>query len=156
MKSKKQDRRYPDRPLTGVGAIVFRDDRVLLVKRGSEPAKHKWSIPGGLVKVGECLEEAVKREVYEETKIKVKVLDVVAVLDRIVPDSQNIVEYHYILIDFLCKPISTNEPQKGSDSEESRYVKLSDLHKFNLTEGTYQVIMQAFSKRTTPIYLKNL
>ncbi len=148
------NRRYPDRPLIGVGGIVFRDDHVLLVKRAREPSKNKWSIPGGLVKIGETLEMAIKREIYEETKVKVQVVDIVAILDRIIRDAQNKIEFHYVLIDFLCKPLSVNEPVRGDDSKDSRYVKLSDLHKFSLTRGTKDVIMQAFLKKENPIYFK--
>jgi len=90
------ERKYPDRPLVGVGAVVFRNDEVLLVQRGREPAYGLWSLPGGLVKVGESLEAAVQREVFEETGVLVKAVDVVACLDRVIADDEGRIAYHYV------------------------------------------------------------
>lgn len=99
------NRRYPDAPLVGVGAIIFRADQVLLIQRGREPSLGRWSVPGGLVEVGESLLDAVKREVMEEVNLEVDVKDVVAVLDRVIKDEGGRVEYHYILVDFLCESV---------------------------------------------------
>ncbi|MBW1974772.1 MAG: NUDIX hydrolase [Deltaproteobacteria bacterium] len=136
-------RQYPDRPMVGVGGVVLKGDSVLLVKRGKPPAAGKWSIPGGLVKVGESLTMAVKREVLEETGITVKPVGIVAVLDRIIWDFNGSVQYHYILVDFLCLPEEGLEPNSGSDAVESRYVPFEDLGSLDMTLGTKEVIEKA-------------
>ncbi|OPX19242.1 MAG: hypothetical protein BZ151_10310 [Desulfobacca sp. 4484_104] len=99
-------RHYPDQPIIGVGAIIFKDATVLLVRRGQEPAKGAWSLPGGAVEVGETLEAALVREVMEETALTVEVLGITAVLERIYRDGQGQVPYHYVLIDYLCRYLS--------------------------------------------------
>jgi 8-oxo-dGTP diphosphatase len=139
------NRRYPDRPLAGVGAIIFRGDEVLLVKRGRPPALGKWSIPGGLVELGESLGEAVRREVLEETGLEVKVIDLVAALDRVIPDTEGRLEYHYILLDFLCEIIG-GQTRAASDVDECMFVSLKDLSRFDMTRGTEKVITRAFEK----------
>jgi 8-oxo-dGTP diphosphatase len=148
------DRRYPDRPLVGVGGIVFRGERVLLVRRGSAPAMGKWSVPGGLVELGESLEDAVRREVEEEAGIRVSVQDLVAALDRVILDDQRNIEYHYVLLDFLCEP-AEGEPSPSTDVTECAFVPLSALSDYILTEGTQEVIRRAFMKshgKDYPVY----
>ena len=139
------DRRYPDRPLAGVGAVIFRGDEVLLVKRGRAPALGKWSIPGGLVELGERLDEAVRREVLEETGLEVKVVDLVAALDRVIPDGGGRLEYHYILLDFLCE-ITGGQPHAATDADECMFVPLEELCCYDMTRGTEKVIRHAFEK----------
>jgi ADP-ribose pyrophosphatase YjhB (NUDIX family) len=139
------NRRYPDRPYAGVGAIIFRGDNVLLIKRGSAPALGKWSIPGGLVELGESLETAVRREILEEVGLEVKVIDLVAALDRVIRDEGGRIEYHYILLDFLCEP-GEGEPLAATDADECIFVPLRDLSSYDLTRGTAAVIMRAFKK----------
>lgn len=148
------DRRYPDMPLTGVGAIIFRDDQVLLVKRGHSPSMGKWSIPGGLVELGESLDDAVRREVLEEVGLEVRVVDLVAALDRVIRDAAGRIEYHYILLDFLCTAGPGN-PVAATDAEECRFVPLEQLSSYDLTRGTETVIRRAFEKakhRVAPVY----
>ncbi len=149
------NRRYPERPFTGVGAIVFRGTEVLLVKRGSPPAAGKWSIPGGLVEVGESLDEAVCREVLEEAGIEVRTIDLVAALDRVILDRQGRIEYHYILLDFLCEIVS-GEPVAGTDADDCRFVPVGDLGRYDMTRGTEQVIRSALERasahRSSPLY----
>ncbi len=135
-------RKYPDRPLVGVGAVVFRNAEVLLVQRGREPAYGLWSLPGGLVKVGESLEAAVCREVLEETGVVVKALDVVACLDRVIPDDEGRIAYHYVLVDFLCEP-THGEPRPGGDVLACAYFALERLSDLNLTRGAAEVIHKA-------------
>ena len=137
-------RKYPQHPLVGVGAVIFDEDRrrVLLVKRGREPAKGRWSIPGGLVDVGEALEEALEREVVEETGLEIEVGPLVEVLDRIIYDEDLRVQYHYVLVDFLCtaKP---DEPREASDAEEVRWFRLEELEGLEMTGSTLEVIAKA-------------
>ena len=136
------NRRYPERPMVGVGAIIFRDDRVLLVQRGSEPSYGKWSIPGGLVELGESLQEAVLREVREEVGLEVKVLDLVVALDRVIPDHAGRIEYHYILLDFLCE-CPAGEPFPASDVLNCAFVPILSLNRYDLTRGTERAIQRA-------------
>jgi ADP-ribose pyrophosphatase YjhB (NUDIX family) len=136
--------------MIGVGALIFGGDQVLLVRRGSEPALGKWSLPGGLVELGETLESAVCREVLEETGLEVRIADVVAVLDRIIYDDERNVQYHYVLLDFLCHPVR-GMVTAGSDVTACSYVSLEDLPLYPLTDGTEAVIRRAFSKRSLPL-----
>ena len=149
------NRRYPYRPLVGVGAIIFRDQRVLLVQRGSEPALGKWSLPGGLVELGESLHDAVRREVREEVGLTVKVQDLVVALDRVIPDEEGRIEYHYILLDFICEPERGEEPSPASDVKDCRFLPLDELSHYNLTRGTEKVIRQALAGdrvKCSPVY----
>ena len=147
-------RRYPERPCAGVGAIIFRGTEVLLVKRGRPPALGKWSIPGGLVELGESLEASVRREVLEEVGLEVKVIDLVAALDRVIFDQDGRIEYHYILLDFLCE-ILAGRLNAGTDADECRFVPIKDLCRHDMTRGTEEVIQRAFEKAShlgVPVY----
>jgi 8-oxo-dGTP diphosphatase len=137
-------RKYPDRPIVGVGAVIIDGDRVLLVKRAHEPLKGEWSLPGGAVEVGESLEAALIREVREETCLDVTVGPVVEVLDRIGRDAANRVEYHFVIIDYLCR-VSGGTATCGSDASEVRWADRADLPKFHLTAAATAVIDKAFS-----------
>lgn len=136
-------RQYPERPIVAVGAVVLDGDRVLLVKRGHEPRKGEWSLPGGAVEVGETLEAALVREVREETCLDVRVGPVVEVLDRIRPDAPGRVEYHYVIVDYVCHVIG-GTAACGSDADDVRWVDRGDLETFRLTPGARAVIEKAF------------
>ena len=99
-------REYPDYPRVGVGAVILHEDRVLLVRRGKAPSFGKWSLPGGLVELGETTREAIAREILEECAIKIRIVDVCGVLDRVVKDDAGRVRYHYVLVDYLAYPDS--------------------------------------------------
>jgi 8-oxo-dGTP diphosphatase len=135
-------RNYPDQPIVGVGAIVFREDEVLLVRRGKEPAYGEWSLPGGAVELGETLVEALRRELREETGIEVEILGLSACLERIFPDEEGKISYHYVLLDFLCR-YAGGEPRPGSDVLELRFTPLSFLEPFQLTSLARDVITRA-------------
>jgi ADP-ribose pyrophosphatase YjhB (NUDIX family) len=145
-------RHYPNRPLVGVGAVIFRGEEVLLVRRGQEPAKGSWSLPGGVVEVGESLEAAVVREVREETGLAVKVLGIAAVLERIYRDDDDKVPYHYVLIDFACEYLS-GEVTPGSDVTAARFVSLNTLNDFPLPSITTQVIQRARDQKEKGAFL---
>ena len=141
-------RRYPDRPIVGVGAVVLDGGRVLLVKRAHEPLKGAWSIPGGAVNVGETLEEAIGREVREETCLDVEVGPIVDVLDRIRHDAGGRVEFHYVLVDFLCRPLR-GTLQCASDAEEAAWAERTELGRYGVAEATITVIDKAIARRPT-------
>ena len=147
-------RDYPDRPIVGVAAVVIEDDRVALVRRGRPPAYGEWSLPGGAVEPGETLEEAVVREVAEEIGLNVEVVEVVAVLDRIFWDQEGEVQYHYVLIDFLCRKTG-GKLQASSDAISCSQVPFSALAQYNLTKETKGVISRAYQRvsgSSPPIY----
>ena len=114
-------RKYPDQPIVGVGGIVLQEDRILLIKRGTEPSRGQWSIPGGVVLIGETLKEAVIREVFEETHLEVEALAVVKVLERIFRDPEGGIPYHYVLVDFLCRR-TAGTLQFDSDAQDARFI----------------------------------
>jgi ADP-ribose pyrophosphatase YjhB (NUDIX family) len=136
-------REYPLRPIVGVGAIVFSGGKVLMARRGNSPGLGNWSVPGGALKLGETLEDACKREVFEETNLTVEVVSRCAVLDRITRDDWDRVQYHYVLVDFVCRPAG-GTLQARSDATEARWVSLEDLDGLKpMTRGTVRVILDA-------------
>jgi 8-oxo-dGTP diphosphatase len=145
-------RRYPEQPLVGVGAVVFRGNKVLLVRRGQEPARDSWSLPGGLVELGETLEEAISRELAEETGLRVVILGVAAVLERIFRDEAGGIPYHYVLVDFLCD-WAGGELAPGSDITAAQFVAPGDLAKFDLPAFTADVIRRAREQKRQGSFL---
>jgi ADP-ribose pyrophosphatase YjhB (NUDIX family) len=145
-------RLYPDQPLTGVGAVIFRGEEVLLVRRGQEPARDSWSLPGGLVELGETLTAAIHREVAEETGLSVRLLGVSAVLERIFPGNEGKIAYHYILIDYLGEYLE-GELQPDSDVTAARFVTRGDLPGFELPQFTLDVILRAWEQRRQGTFL---
>lgn len=139
-------RRYPEFPVVGVSGVVLAGDRVLLVKRGAEPHKGLWSLPGGAVETGEGLAVACAREVAEETGIAVEVGPLVEVVERVQKDERGRVEYHYVLLDYLClaKP---DQPHAGDDAADARWVALGSLSGAGLTPDTLAVVSKAASLR---------
>ena len=138
-------RGYPQRPILGVAGIIIKDGKVLLIKRGKEPGYGKWSIPGGVVKLGEPLKDAVRREVLEETGLKVEPIEFVEVFERVIRDKESKIEYHYVLIDFFCRYIS-GEAKSGTDALDTRWVIPEKISNYNMTTGTEEVIKKAFKK----------
>jgi ADP-ribose pyrophosphatase YjhB (NUDIX family) len=143
---KRDRRRYPKLPLVGVGAVVLDRDRVLLALRDKQPMEGWWSLPGGLVEAGESLVDAVRREMREETGLEVRPLAVVEVFERIQRDAKGRVEYHYVLIDFLCR-VASGKPTAASDARAVQWARRRDIPKLRITEGTLPVIKKAFRIR---------
>ncbi|MCU1331162.1 MAG: hydrolase [Candidatus Angelobacter sp.] len=136
-------REYPDRPIVGVGAVIIDRERVLLVKRGSPPLLGEWSLPGGVVELGETLRAAAEREAREETGLVVKAGEVLEVLDRIVPGKDGAPQYHYVLIDFLCA-VTGGEPRAGGDAADVRWARQVEMSTYNLESSALDVIRKAF------------
>ena len=140
------DRRYPKRPMVGVGAILIRRDRILMAQRGKEPLKGWWSLPGGALEIGESLENAVRREALEETGLEIRPLRVFEIFERIIRDGSGAPEYHYVLIDYLCRATG-GMLRPGDDVCAVEWVRRRDLRKRQITEGTLAVIQRAFRKQ---------
>jgi 8-oxo-dGTP diphosphatase len=138
-------RKFPELPLVGVGAIIIERDRVLLVKRAHPPIQGQWSIPGGVLEVGEMVREAAIREAREETGLIVEPGELLGVYDRILRDPEKRVQYHYVLIDFLCRAVG-GELQAATDATEVRWFTREDLPALNLAEDTQDVIRKGFAK----------
>ena len=144
-------REYPERPLVGVGGVVIADGRALLIRRGSEPLRGEWSIPGGMLELGESLEEGVVRELREETGLHVRVLELIEVFDRIVyaqnkPGSDDVAKprFHYVIVDYLCERIS-GQYTAASDVTDLEFVRADELVRFRLTETALRVLHKAFA-----------
>lgn len=137
-------RRHPTRPIVCVGGVVIKGDRVVLVQRAQPPLQGEWSLPGGVVEVGETLEEAVGREVLEETGLVVEVGPPVEVLDRIHRGDDNRVEYHYVVIDYLCTPRG-GALASHSDAADARWVHEDEVGTFRPTRKVREVVAKAFA-----------
>jgi ADP-ribose pyrophosphatase YjhB (NUDIX family) len=140
-------REYPDAPRVGVGAVILDGDRVLLVKRGQPPSEGKWSIPGGLVHLGERIEDAVRREVMEECGVAVRLLGLCGVIDRVRLAATNgsepeRVHYHYVIIDYVAA-IEAGVPRAGSDAAEVRWVPIGELDRYDTTDGLAGMVQRA-------------
>jgi len=131
-----------------VGALIFSNDQILLVERGKPPLAGYWSLPGGVVESGERLEDALAREVSEETGLQVEVGDIATVFERIMPAEDGRCEYHYVLIDFYCTVLG-GILSAGDDSNQAEWRDLKDLDSILLTEGTREVILSCCTRRPT-------
>lgn len=136
---------FPDRPVPAVGAIVFRDGALLLVKRGAEPNAGRWSLPGGVLEKGETVESAVVRETLEETGVRVRLLRIFDVADFIRTEGERI-RWHYVLIDVLCEYVD-GEPVPGTDAANARFVPLTELAEHDVTEGAADLVRRASALR---------
>ncbi len=124
--SNDEEREYPEHPLVGVGAVVVQDGKILLVQRGKEPRKGVWSIPGGLVELGEDVKDALRREVLEETGLRVEPVELFEIVDAIENDEKGRIRFHYVIVDFLAD-CAADEPVPGSDVLDSQWFSLDDL-----------------------------
>lgn len=135
-------REYPKQPIVGVGGVVIEEDRVLLIRRGREPLKGEWSIPGGMLELGENLKEGVRREVWEETGLKVRPLEALLVFDRIQKNGKR-VQYHYVIVDYVCRRTG-GRLKSGSDVLDARWVDRKELPEYRITPKAASVISEAF------------
>lgn len=140
------DRRYPKRPIVGIGALIFNRGRILMARRGKEPLKGWWSLPGGAVETGETLDTAVRREVIEETGLAVEPVRMFEIFERIMRDAEGGTEYHYVLIDYICR-VTGGKLCAGDDVAHVQWMRQDELSGLQITEGTLGVIERAFRKR---------
>ncbi len=141
-----KSRKYPQNPVVGVGAVVLRGEKILLVKREKDPFKGEWSIPGGKQQISETVEEAVKREIFEETGILIKKLKFLDVVDIILPDDEGKIIFHYTILDFKAQWLS-GECRPGGDAKIVKWFKLAEIEKLKLREKTKEIIYNALGKK---------
>jgi len=143
-------REYPNRPVMGVGGVIIDRGRAVLIRRGTEPLLGEWSIPGGTIEIAETLEEAVRRELREETGLEVRVLELIELFDRIyfqdgaAAEDKKKPRFHYVIADYLCEVVG-GEPQAGSDVTDLAFAREDELGKFHLTEKATSVLKKAFA-----------
>lgn len=144
-------REYPKRPVIGVGGVIVDRECTVLIRRGSEPLRGEWSIPGGTMEIGESLEEAVRRELREETGLEVRVLELIELFDRIYFENsaapwqdKKKPRYHYVIADYLCELVG-GEARAGSDVTDLAFAREDELGKFRLTEKATSIVKKAFA-----------
>ena len=136
-------REYLERPIVGVGGVVIRDERTLLIRRVSAPLEGEWSIPGGMLELGETILEGVQRELLEETAIEVRVLDLIELFERVTGDGAGKTKYHFVILDYLCEAVR-GEAQAGSDVTDVAWARESELSEYSLTPTATRVIQKPF------------
>ena len=143
-------REYPERPVVGVGGVIIENSRALLIRRGSEPLKGQWSIPGGTLELSESLHEGVVRELREETGLDVRVLELIEVFDRIFPENEAPAKerplkprYHFVIVDYLCEKIA-GKARAGTDVTDVAFVREDELENYGLTATATRVLKRAF------------
>jgi 8-oxo-dGTP diphosphatase len=139
-----------DRLVVAVGVLLLDGDRILLIQRAKPPAAGKWSVPGGKVELGESLEEAALRELREETNLSCTLGPIVEVLDRVVRNAQDEIEFHYVILDFVGKD-PAGDLRASSDCLDARFVSLQDLSTYDLTDGLTEVIQRATKMQDGPV-----
>jgi ADP-ribose pyrophosphatase YjhB (NUDIX family) len=137
------DRSFPARPIPGVGALIIDNGRILLVERGKDPLKGYWSLPGGAVETGELLVDALRREVREETGLEVEVLHLLEIFERITKSDDGRTQYHFILIDYICRPIG-GALEASDDASRAEWFRPEEIAGLKITKGTPEFIAKAF------------
>jgi 8-oxo-dGTP diphosphatase len=127
-------RLYPDQPIIGVGAVIIRNGEILLEKRKGEPGRGKWTIPGGLVELGEGAEQTVMREVREETNLEVEDPKLIDVVNNVTLDEDGRIKYHFVIVDYFVK-LKGGKLKAADDAAELRWVRFSEVEKYDLTES---------------------
>jgi ADP-ribose pyrophosphatase YjhB (NUDIX family) len=143
-------REFPDAPRVAVGGVVLDGDRVLLVRRGQAPSVGRWSIPGGLVHVGERLEDAVVREIHEESGLHVRVLGLCGVIDRVIRGDDGAVRYHYVIVDYVSI-VEGGALRAGDDAAEAHWVPFDEIGTYDVTDGVADMVRRAFDLRPSLI-----
>jgi 8-oxo-dGTP diphosphatase len=141
--SKSNNGRYPNHPMVAVGAVVFREGKVLMVLRGKPPAKNQWAIPGGCVELGETLQEAAQREILEETGILIQAEKPVYTFDVLECDKDGRIQFHYVIVDLAADYIS-GEIRAGDDAVDVRWISSEDMHYRNVSATTRKLLKQCY------------
>ena len=144
-------REYPSVPRVGVGAVVLDAGRVLLVRRGKPPLAGKWSLPGGMLELGETTAEAARREVAEECGLQIRVGELAGILDRVVRDAEGRIRYHWVLVDYVAT-VESGELCAASDADEAAWVQVNEVARLDTTDGLLDMIRraQALAERRHP------
>ena len=135
-------REYPSVPRVGVGAVVLDGGRVLLVRRGKPPLMGKWSLPGGMVELGETTREAIRREVAEECGLEIRVGELAGILDRVVRDGEGRIRYHWVLVDYVAY-LESGTLCAASDADEAQWVDVHEVERLDTTDGLIDMIRRA-------------
>jgi 8-oxo-dGTP diphosphatase len=143
-------REYPSAPRVGVGVVILDGDHVLLIQRGGATLPGKWSVPGGLVELGETTREAACREIAEECGLEIELVDVCGVLDRVVRDAEGRVRYHWVLVDYLAVARG-GTLCAGDDAADARWVRIDDVERYDTTDGLMEMIRRAMALRDTGV-----
>ena len=139
-----EDRAYPERPIVAVGGVVVHQSRVLLIRRGQPPLEGRWSIPGGILEIGETIAEGVERELREETGVRVRVLDLIEIYEKVLRDEEDQPQYHFVILDYTCEFVE-GTAQAGGDVTEVKWVGEEELERLALTGAAKRVIRKALS-----------
>jgi ADP-ribose pyrophosphatase YjhB (NUDIX family) len=142
-------REYPEHPVVGVGAVVVRDGRALIIKRAHEPRKGEWSLPGGLLELGESLADAARREVKEETNLDIEVGPIIETFDRVHRDDQGRIRYHFVIVDFVCWS-TAGEAVAGSDADGVAWVRADEIDAYQVNAHARDVILRGLNYHQQP------
>ena len=138
---------YPPKPLVGVGGVVIVEGRAVLIRRGSEPRKGEWSIPGGKLELGETLAEGVRREVLEETGLQVEVGELIEAFERVYRDAEGRVRFHFVILDYLCCCASPATALAGGDALDVALVNEGEFDRFGVSDAVARVLRKAFERK---------
>jgi 8-oxo-dGTP diphosphatase len=141
---------YPEAPVVGVGGVIVRDGRALIVRRRHAPRRGEWSLPGGRVELGESLVDAVRRELKEETGLDCQVGPIVEVFDRVHRSADGRVQYHFVIVDYLCAPTTSGEPVAGDDAEAVAWVSADETAQYGINAHAAAVIRRALTLSEDP------
>jgi 8-oxo-dGTP diphosphatase len=142
-------REYPAQPVVGVGAVVVRDGKALIIKRAHEPRKGEWSLPGGLLELGESLQDAVRREIKEETSLDIAVGPIIETFDRVHRDEDGKVRYHFVIVDFVCSA-TDGEAVPGSDADGVAWVRANEIDEYRVNDHAKAVILRGLNYHQQP------
>jgi mutator protein MutT len=138
-------REYPSAPIVAVGVIIREGERIVLIRRDKEPSKGLWTFPGGAVELGESLQDAARREAFEETGLIVAVGEVATVIDHVVCDEAGRTRYHYVIIDYMARPMG-GTLQPGTDVSDACWFRLADLDDLDMTEKAGKLARQLLAQ----------
>ena len=142
-------REYPAHPVVGVGAVVVRDGKALIIKRAHEPRKGEWSLPGGLLELGESLQDAARREIKEETGLDIEVGPVIETFDRVHRDDHGRIRYHFVIVDFVCSS-TDGDAVPGSDADGVAWVGADDIDDYQVNDHAKAVILRGLNYHQQP------